>query len=457
MLLFKFDFLPNEVVEFSCSRQLKVGNYQFLTIMSNLEVFKFGGASVCDIDGIKNVATIITSYSDKNLIIVVSAMGKTTDALEDIVKSYFGNTNAQELLNVVKQKHFETASQLLKNPTDTLKSLNDLFVEIEWILEDEPHDAYDYIYDQIVSLGELLSTRIVADYLHEIGLNAEWFDARDVVKTDETWREARVNWQNTELAISKSLLPKLNTQTSTIVVTQGFIGSTKDNNTTTLGREGSDFSAAIFSHFVHPQHMTIWKDVDGVYSGDPRIFKNVEKLPHISFDEAIEMTYFGATVVHPRTIQPLKQKNVPLVVRSFFKKGVEGTQIGNHEKSISYPPIFTIERHQTFIRVLNKDASFLVEQHIALLFQIFAKHFIFVNLLQNSGSYFYVAITHIDEKHAALLADLEEHYTIECFEGYDLFTIRHFTESAIQSVIAGKKIAFEKSFGDTFQVLLAKG
>ena len=424
--------------------------------MTNIEVFKFGGASVKDIDGIKNVASIIQSYSDKNLIVVVSAMGKTTDALEEIVKSYFGNTNALELLEIVKKKHFETTSQLLKNPADTLKSLNDLFVEIEWILEDEPHDAYDYIYDQIVSLGELLSTRIVADYLAEKGLNAEWFDARDAIKTDETWREARVNWQNTESAISKLLLPKLNTSTPAIIVTQGFIGSTKDNNTTTLGREGSDFSAAIFSHYVQPQHMTIWKDVDGVYSGDPRVFKNVEKLPNISFEEAIEMTYFGATVVHPRTIQPLKQKNVPLIVRSFIKKDIEGTHIGNHENAISYPPIFTIERDQTFFKISNKDASFLVEQHIALLFQIYAKHFIFVNLLQNSGAFFYVALSHIDEKHAALLAELEAHFNIEFFEGYDLFTIRHFTEPSIQSVIEGKKIAFEKTFGDTYQVLLRK-
>ena len=427
--------------------------------MNNIEVFKFGGTSIKDIESIKNVASIIKSHSDKNLIVVVSAMGKTTDGLEEIVKIYMGNVealHATPLLENLKKKHFETASQLLKNPSNTLQSLNDLFVEIEWILEDEPHDAYDYIYDQIVSLGELLSTRIIADYLKEQGLNAEWFDARDVIKTDETWREARVNWQNTESAISKLLLPKLNTSHPTIIVTQGFIGSTKDNNTTTLGREGSDFSAAIFSHFAQPQHMTIWKDVDGVYSGDPRVFKNVEKLPQISFDEAIEMTYFGATVVHPRTIQPLKQKNVPLIVRSFIKKDVEGTQIDNFENAIKYPPIFTIERDQAFIKVSNKDASFLVEQHIATLFQIFAKHFIFVNLMQNSGAYFYVAITQADEKKLALLGDLKDKFNIDYAEVYDLITIRHFNEAAILSVIEGKHSAFEKTFGDTFQVLLEK-
>ncbi len=425
--------------------------------MNNTEVFKFGGASVKDIEGFKNVFDIIKAHSENNLIVVVSAMGKTTDTLELIVKSYFKNSaDAIALLEDIKLKHFNTAKQLLKNPVETLQSLNDLFVEIEWILEDEPHDAYDYIYDQIVSLGELLSTRIVSDYLKEQKLNAEWFDARDAIKTDETWREARVNWQNTESAISKLLLPKLNSSIPTIIITQGFIGSTKDNNTTTLGREGSDFSAAIFSHFVQPLHMTIWKDVDGVYSGDPRVFKNVEKLPHISFDEAVEMTYFGATVVHPRTIQPLKQKNISLKVRSFLKKDVEGTHIGNYETAISYPPIFTIERDQAFIKVSNKDASFLVEQHIATLFQIFAQHFIYVNLMQNSGAYFYVAVTHTTEKQTALLADLQSHFNFEYTILYDLYTIRHFTENAIQSVIEGKHIAFEKTFGDTFQVLLKK-
>lgn len=429
-------------------------------MLNNIEVFKFGGASIKDVEGIQNVGEIIESYKNKNLLVVVSAMGKTTDALEEIVRAYMINkdseTSAHNLLENIKKKHFETVKQLIKKPTETLRSINDLFVEIEWILEDEPHDAYDYIYDQIVSLGELLSTRIIADYLKEQNLNVLWFDARDVIKTDETWREARVNWQNTDTAISKLLLPKLNTTTQTIIVTQGFIGSTKDNNTTTLGREGSDFSAAIFSHFAQPQHMTIWKDVDGVYSGDPRVFKNIEKLPQISFDEAIEMTYFGATVVHPRTIQPLKQKNVSLVVRSFVNKDVKGTHIGNYEHYIKYPPIFTIERNQTFMRLSNKDASFLIEQHIATLFQIFAKHFIFVNLMQNSGAYFYVALTHAEEKYPALLTELKAHFNIECFEGYELFTIRHFTEAAVQSIIAGKKIAFQKTFGETFQVLIAK-
>ena len=422
---------------------------------SSIRVFKFGGASLRDTENIKNVAEIIRKNTDTQLLVVVSAIGKTTNALEEVVRAYFAQNNtANDLLNAVRENHTAILQTLFDKKDDVWAQINDLFVEADWVLEDEPHDDFDYVYDQIVSLGELLSSRIVAAYLKKSGINAVWLDARDVIRTDATWREAAVDWQTTEKKIKENVLSQL--QNTGVIITQGFIGSTKDNNTTTLGREGSDFSAAIFSHCLETESMTIWKDVDGVYSGDPRVFKNVEKLDHISFDEAVEMTYYGATVVHPRTIQPLAGKNIPLHVRSFGNHDAKGTVVDEKKPGKKYPPIFTIERHQVFLKLSNKDFSFLVEPHIADLFRIFATHRIFVNLMQNSGAYFFVSITHAPEKEFVLMTELKEKFNVEMQSGLELFTIRHPTKKAIDELTEGKKIIFEKSLSDTMQVLMEK-
>ena len=423
--------------------------------MSMIKVFKFGGASLRDTDNIKNVADIIQKNNKIPLLVVVSAIGKTTNALEDVVRAYFAQNNAaNDILNTVRDNHVVVMQKLFDKDDEIWAQVNDLFVEADWVLEDEPHDAFDYIYDQIVSLGELLSSRIVAAYLKKLGVKTSWLDARDVVRTDNTWREAAIDWQITENKIKENVLPQL--KNHQVIITQGFIGSTKDNNTTTLGREGSDFSAAIFSHCLDAESMSIWKDVDGVYSGDPRVFKNVEKLDHISFDEAVEMTYYGATVVHPRTIQPLMAKHIPLHVRSFVAHDAKGTIIDGAEKTKKYPPIFTIERDQVFLKLSNKDFSFLVEPHIAELFQIFAKHRIFVNLMQNSGAYFYVSITHAPEKENEMMAELKEKFKVEVQHNLELYTIRHATKKATAEITANKRIFFEKSLKDTVQVLMEK-
>ena len=420
-----------------------------------MRIFKFGGASLRDTDNIKNVTEIIRKNSDTPLGVVVSAIGKTTNALEEVVRAYFAqNDTAFDLLNKVREQHESVMHALFDKSDEVWAQVNDLFVEAEWVLEDVPHDAYDYIYDQIVSLGELLSSRILTAYLKKEGVKTLWLDARDVLRTDDTWREAVVDWQATEKKIKENVLPKW--QQANVIVTQGFIGSTKDNNTTTLGREGSDFSAAIFAHCLDAESMSIWKDVDGVYAGDPRVFKNVKKLEHIGFDEAVEMTYYGATVVHPRTIQPLMAKNIPLHVRSFTDHDAAGTVIDGAHTGGKYPPIFTVERDQVFLKLSNKDFSFLVEAHIAELFGIFAKHRIFVNLMQNSGAYFFVSITHSHEKENTLMTALKDKFNVEVESGMELFTVRHPTPEAIKEISEGKKIVFEKSLLNTTQILMEK-
>ena len=420
--------------------------------MKNIKVFKFGGASLRDVDNIKNVSSILKKYADDSLVIIVSAMGKTTNALEEVVASYFERDGkAFDILNKIKANHYAIMDVLFDKNDDVYANVNDTFVEVEWVLEDEPHDAYDYIYDQIVSVGEIVSSKIMSAYLNKVGLKTTWLDARDVLKTDETWRESVIHWESTIYNAQTQVKPLL--ENGGFVMTQGFIGSTKDNNTTTLGREGSDYSAAIFSHCLDAAGMYIWKDVPGVLSGDPRIFKNVVKLDNIHYDEAIEMTYYGATVVHPRTIQPLMAKGIPLNVRSFVEHNAPGTIIGA-EAPPQYPPIFMAERNQIFLKFSNKDLTFLVESHIRDLFEIFTKYHVFVNLMQNSGAFFYTSITHAPDREREMMHELRDKFNIEEIHNLDLFTIRHPNPSVIEEMKAGKRVVFEKTIPETYQVVL---
>lgn len=420
--------------------------------MKDIKVFKFGGASLRDVDNIRNVASILKKYEHESLIIIVSAMGKTTNALEEVVAAYFERTGkAFDILNNIKANHYAIMDVLFDKEDDVYAHVNDTFVEVEWVLEDEPHDPYDYIYDQIVSVGEIVSSKIVAAFLNKEGLKTTWLDARDVLKTDDTWRESVIQWEATIENAQTQVMPML--EKGGFVMTQGFIGSTKDNNTTTLGREGSDYSAAIFSHCLDAVGMYIWKDVPGVLSGDPRIFKNVVKMDNINYDEAIEMTYYGATVVHPRTIQPLMAKGIPLNVRSFVEHDAPGTIIGM-EAPPQYPPILMAERNQIFLKFSNKDFTFLVEQHIRDLFDIFTKYHIFVNLMQNSGAFFYISITHAPDREKEMMRELREKFNIEEIHNLDLFTVRHPTPSVIEEMKAGKRVIFEKTIPDTYQVIL---
>nr|HMU05373.1 aspartate kinase [Saprospiraceae bacterium] len=324
-----------------------------------IKVFKFGGASVKDSEGFKNVGQILQKYSDEKIVVVVSAMGKTTNALEEVVKSFYAQDGQTEaLLLNIKSSHVALIQELFPVSQVVLDDINDAFVEIEWVLEEAPHEDYDYTYDQIVSMGELLSSKILIHYLQHLKISSKWLDVRDVILTDNTYRDARIQWDTTQSNAKLKIIPML--ESANHIVTQGFIGTTSENFTTTLGREGSDYTAAILSYCLDADSMHIWKDVPGVLTGDPRIFDEVIKMPRISYNEAIEMTYYGAKVIHAKTIKPLQNKQIPLFVRPFLDPSSEGTVISD-EKEMSYPPVIVIEHDQTLLHISTNDFSFVAE------------------------------------------------------------------------------------------------
>lgn len=407
----------------------------------NLRVFKFGGASVKDPDSIKNVASILSAEKGKPLVIVVSAMGKMTNALEIVVQNHSKqNGKAQEKLDEIKQFHYQACKTLFGESHPVYDELNDLFVSIEWVLEEEPED-YDYMYDQIVSTGELLSSKIVAAYLNSQDMPTQWLDARDVVRTDDLYREAWVQWDET-VAAAKSNTQKPLSENQ-FVMTQGFIGSTADNNTTTLGREGSDYTAAIFSFCLDAESMTIWKDVPGVLTADPRIFENVTKLDLLSYKEAIEMTYYGAKVIHPKTIKPLQNKNIPLHVKSFIDPKGSGTVI-SAEVERSYPPMVAIEREQAVLRISTKDFSFVAAHHMSYLFQKIAEMRLQVNMMQNSAISFSICVNDIDNRVADFAKAVEKDFKVQVERDLELATIRHYTKPLVQSLRENKIVFMEE-------------
>lgn len=414
----------------------------------NLKVFKFGGASVKDAASIKNVLDITNTFKEEQLVIVVSAMAKTTNNLEKVVDLYTSGTDAFEELEKIKQFHYRIAAELFENPLELQTSLNDTFVEIEWLLEEPMEDTYDYVYDQIVSVGELLSTQIVAAYFKANNLDTEWVDARDLILTDNIYREGWVQWDETTNRTKKRLQPILDSGRK--VITQGFIGSTSENFTTTLGREGSDYSAAIFAYCLDAGELVIWKDVPGVLTGDPRYFDQVTKLEHISYREAIEMTYYGAKVIHQKTIKPLQNKNIQLHVRSFINPEGSGTLITSDVEE-NYPPIVSVERDQALIRISTKDFSFVAAHHMSFLFTQIAALRIQVNLMQNSAISFVVCVNDSNDKVDRFTALISEEFNVSVERELDLYSVRHYNESIISSLKSDKLILVEERMPKTMQ------
>ena len=420
-------------------------------MIQNLKVFKFGGASVADAAAIKNVAGILKEYKSQPIVIVISAMGKTTNALEEVVNAHVSNSpDTMTIYNKVKEKHYNIMNDLFDPTEDVFSEVNDAFVEAEWVLEETPHENYDYMYDQIVSVGELVSTKIVCAYLNKAGLSSTWLDARDIIACDNTYREGRIDWEKTEKNAA-TIFPPLFSKTN-FVVTQGFIGSTSENFTITLGREGSDYSAAILSYCLNAVSMSIWKDVPGVLTADPRYFENVSKLDRLSYKEAIEMTYYGATVIHPKTIKPLQNKNIPLFVKSFLNPEGEGTIITN-DVDDHYPPIVIVERNQALLYIASKDYSFIAEHHLSHLFGLFDKHRIWVNMMRNTAISFMVCVPNQPERLKGFFAEVEKDFTIVKEENVELVTIRHYQEDTITEMKKGKIVLLEERIRKTFQMV----
>ncbi|MEO7174539.1 MAG: aspartate kinase [Saprospiraceae bacterium] len=421
-------------------------------MQSSLKVFKFGGASLKDAEGIRHVGTILQGFKDETLVVVLSASAKTTNHLEEVVNAYFDQSGDIEAkLAIVRNHHQKILEDLFPQGHEVFSKVNDTFVEIDWIIEDEVHDTYDYIYDQIVSIGEMLSSDIVNAYLNSIGLKSQFLDARDVIRTDETWREGWVIWPDTEALMIEKVKPMLSN--GGFVVTQGFIGGTKDNQTTTLGREGSDFTAAIFSYCLDASGMYIWKDVAGVLTGDPRIFDQVTKIDRMSYKEAIEMTYYGAKVIHPKTIKPLQNKNIPLYVKSFLNPEGSGTMVSEMEEP-SYPPVVVVEGNQALLMISTRDFSFVAEHHLAKLFELFAEHRLMVNMMLNTAISFSVVVPYVKNRIEALSRIIEDEFSIVVEPGLELITVRHYLEDTISDLKSNKIVLLEERLPKTCQFVV---
>ncbi|MBT5090578.1 MAG: aspartate kinase, partial [Flavobacteriales bacterium] len=327
-----------------------------------IKVFKFGGASIMDVQNIKNVGNILQKYDSQELVIVFSAIGKVTNMLEDVVDSYVQKSvNTNDVLQKVKDFHSAILNGIFKEDHPIFDIVNNLFVEIEWVLEDEPNQYYAYDYDQIVSVGEFLSTQIMSAYLQQIGFENTWLDVRDLIRTDNTHRNAKVDWETTADSIKRNVKTKH-------CVTQGFLGCTSENFTSTLGREGSDFSASILAFCLDVSEVVIWKDVPGIMNADPRYFSDAKLLSQVSFDEAIELAFYGAKVIHPKTIQPLKQKNIPLRIKSFINPDAEGSIINSKVDKSSDIPSFIVKENQILISISDVNLSFIVGNHMNQIF-----------------------------------------------------------------------------------------
>jgi len=417
-----------------------------------LEVYKFGGASVKDTSGFKNVGQIIEKYSGNKLLIVVSATGKTTNALQNVVADHYKpEANAFDSLQLVKENHLEIIDGLFDEAKLIKDEILDAFVEIDWLIEDDPHEDADFEYDQIVSVGEIVSTKILYHHLKSKNLKVAWLDVRDVIRTNNNYREAKVDWEETEARIQKKTSALY--QENDIIVTQGFIASSSENFTTTLGREGSDFTASIFSYCLNANGMYIWKDVPGILTGDPRLFDNVSKIDKLSYREAIEMTYYGAKVIHPKTIKPVQNKSIPLHVKSFVEPEGTGSIISNFEE-IAYPPIVVFEHNQRLLRISTKDFSFVAEDHLSEIFRLVAKHRIKIKMMKNTAVSFIISVDDQPTRLEALRKDLEKSYKLIEEQGLELMTIRHYNQEIINSLTAERVILFEERIPKTIQMVV---
>lgn len=417
-------------------------------------VFKFGGASVNSVDRIKNIGAILKQYPDQKILVVISAMGKTTNALEKVVQSFYNNRKdeALQLFEQVKQQHLTTANYLLvTNALVCEQQLKDFFTEVEWLLHDKPVRDYDYYYDQVVCIGELFSTAIVSHYLNEVGITNKWVDVRDVFRTDDNFREATIDWKETTQKVKDTIVPLFDE--TNIVLTQGFIGSTDENESTTLGREGSDYTASVFANMLNAESQTIWKDVESVMNADPKKFPDAQPIHGLNYTEVIEMAYYGAQVIHPKTIKPLQNKGIPLYVKCFLDPSLSGTIIHNHSIK-NLPPVIVLKENQVMIELSTKDFSFVGEHHTGVLYHLFEKYKLKPNLTQNGAISFTVVLDNWPDKIEKLALDASTIFDVQVTRNLSLLTMRHYNREVFDKLIEGKKILLQQRTPETIQSLL---
>ncbi len=425
-------------------------------------IYKFGGASVKDAASVRNVASIIHLHGKAPLVVVISAMGKTTNALEKLT-AYFMEGNKEQVIIVYKQIrdfHLNIARELFPNPGHPIFSvLEQSFYHLLYYIREHPGSNYNYEYDRIVSTGELVSTQIVSHYLNENGIANQLFPAQKLIITDAHFRDAHVDWIMTPRVIKSRLNPYLNpseneSRKPPIVITQGFIGGTAQGFTTTLGREGSDYSAAILAYALDATEVIIWKDVPGLLNADPKLFSETTLMSNISYQEAIELAYYGATVIHPKTLKPLYKKNIPLKVKSFYHPDAPGTIINKTTDHDHQHPSYIIKSDQVLASIFPKDFSFIAEHSLSRIFSDFAGLGVKINLMQNSAISFSVCFDNDKTKTPALLRTLEKNFSVKYNSDLELITIRHYEKAEIAPVIMGREVLLEQKSRTTLQLVV---
>jgi aspartate kinase len=419
-----------------------------------MKVFKFGGASISSVERIQNVGNILQQYKDEKILIIISAMGKTTNALEKVVHAFFDGKKeeALELFRQVKESHLTILKYLTTiNFISAEHQLKDFFTEVEWLLHDKPVRDFDYYYDQVVCCGELLSTSIVSSYLNEARVKNKWVDVRDIFRTDDNFRDAVIDWQFTEQKVRKEIIPLFDEHD--IIITQGFIGATDENESTTLGREGSDYSAAVFANILNAKSQTIWKDVEGVMNADPKKFPDAHFIKELSYVEVIEMAFYGAQVIHPKTIKPLQNKNIPLHVRCFLNPELAGTIISNTLVH-NLAPIIVLKDKQVLMQFVSKDFSFVEESPINHLYELFDQIKIRPNLSQNTAISIFCCLDDRPEKIERLALAASGLFDVQIERYLTLLTIRHYNEEIVKRLTNKRIELLSQKTKETIQVLM---
>ena len=414
-----------------------------------MKIFKFGGASVKDAASVKNVTNILQSEGTENTLVVISAMGKITNAFEEVIDAYYNKTNElSSKLGVIEDFHKNLMDDLFDKEDAIYKDVDILLGELSWFLTRNTSERYNYVYDQIICFGELLSTKIVSAYLSKIGVSNNWFDVRNYIKTDSNYRDAKIDWDLTQNLISTKI------DASKLNIAQGFIAANDTENTTTLGREGSDYTAGIFAYCLNAESVTIWKDVPGVLNADPRVFSDTTLLEQISYEEAIEMAFYGASVIHPKTLQPLERKEIPLLVRSFVNPKETGTKVSKGTRLVPYIPCFIVKKNQILVSISALDFSFMVENNISYIFQKLHEYQLKVNLIQNSAISFSVCIDNKFNKFDAFYEELKTQFKIDVQKDVDLYTIRHFNDEANAIIEAKGRALLTQINKETSQIVI---
>ncbi|MBE9468733.1 MAG: aspartate kinase [Bacteroidetes bacterium] len=422
-------------------------------------IYKFGGASVKDADAVRQLSNIVKSTCDKKLVVVVSAMGKITNALERFINLYYNQLpDIETVFNEIRQFHFDIIDSIFNDNKDNLfsiddfkKSINSDFIKLHNKVNNAPTSDYDFEYDQIICFGEILSTKIVSAYLNFININNKWIDIRNCLKTDNNYREAKVDWDKSSPLVTKSF--SFNDSIN-VYLTQGFIASSVNGYSSSLGREGSDYTASVLAFILNAESISVWKDVPGFLNADPKWFEKTEKLEEISYQEAIELAFYGAKIIHPKTIKPIQNKSIPLYVKSFLNPEDAGTVIRSIKHKLELVPVYIRKQNQVLLSISPLDFSFIIEENISKIFALFARYKVKVNLIQNSAISLSVCISNNTSKFGQLIADLKKYYKVLYNKNVELITIRHYTHKAVNKVITDKKILLEQKSRNTARFVL---